>query len=295
MRYSSTQGTSKNFDSVVHLFLQFCDQFGFQPLGPSQECITFFITYLSTKLLSSASVSNYISIVRKFLRTHGSSDSVTFSFHSKQLLKASRVYMRRVPEKSPPLSLSKLSALLRICSQHYPKKLNWFKVSLLFAFFGFFRLSNLAPPSSALFDPSKHFCRHDVSIYSNRLKIFVKWSKSDQEMAHTWTSTLFSLKNTQLCPVQSFLDHLLMFPTVHQNQHYLVKNRFLQSSTPVTQYDLSSCFRDCCNLLGLPSNYTWHSVRRGAVHAAVASGASKEQIKIWGVWRSDAVLAYYPV
>ena len=43
-----------------------------------------------------------------------------------------------------------------------------------------------------------------------------------------------------------------------------------------------------------PARFTLHALRRGAVHACVAGGASLEQVKELGHWASDAVKAYLP-
>jgi hypothetical protein len=248
---------------------------------------------MSLKYVSSGTVANYFSIIRKFLRNNGVSDSITFSYHSKQMLRATKVFMRRIPIQAPPLSVSLVRSFINISHKLWPLKAQWFTLALKFAFFGFFRLSNLAPLSVATFDPTRDICRQDIFVFADHLQILIKWSKTDQDMSHTWISRLYKVSDKFLCPVSAYLAHCADSPTTLQNQHFIVKKQG-KASVPVTQFDLTTCFSECTTALGLPKNYTWHSVRRGAVHAAAHSGASKEQVKNWGGWRSDAVLTYYP-
>ena len=55
-----------------------------------------------------------------------------------------------------------------------------FKAIYLFAFFGFFRISNLAPSSKRDFKITKHLCRGDVLFHGKFLIVIVKWSKTLQ-------------------------------------------------------------------------------------------------------------------
>jgi hypothetical protein len=293
LSYFSTAGTERNYRSVVSLFVDFCQNYGFNPLDPTQQCLTLFITFMSHRFISSGTVLNYFSLVRKFLRNNGVSDHITFSFHTKQMLRASRVFMRRLPSKAPPLHISHVRSIIELATRMWPRSHSWFVVAITFSFFGFFRLSSLAPLSVSSFDPLRDICRQDIFSSPGRLQILIKWSKTDQDMRHSWISKLFQIPNDRACPVSAFLAHCADFPTVRNNQPFLLK-KMGNASVPVVQLDLSKRLSDCITVLGLDKGYTWHSLRRGAVHAAVHSGATKEQIMSWGGWRSDAVLTYFP-
>ena len=53
-----------------------------------------------------------------------------------------------------------------------------FRTIYLFAFFGFFRISNIAPSSKFLFNIKTHLCRGDVIVHQEFFIILVKWSKT---------------------------------------------------------------------------------------------------------------------
>ena len=64
-------------------------------------------------------------------------------------------------------------------------------ISLL-GFFGFLRLSNLAPHSLASFDHTRHLTGEDVFFTKKFLKVIIKWSKTmqtrDRVQCLTWSS-----------------------------------------------------------------------------------------------------------
>ena len=78
-----------------------------------------------------------------------------------------------------------------------------FKAIFLTAFFGFFRLSNLAPHSSNEFDPSKHFTGGDVFFEKLQVKMLLKWSKTLQLNDQVKVITLPRLKGRSICPYEA--------------------------------------------------------------------------------------------
>ena len=76
------------------------------------------------------------------------------------------------------IDLSMLQRILQSCDQlNFPEV---FRAIFLTGFFGFFRLSNLAPHSILTFDPSRHLTGHDLFFTRKLVKILIKWSKTIQ-------------------------------------------------------------------------------------------------------------------
>ena len=69
------------------------------------------------------------------------------------------------------------------------------KAIVLVGFFGFLRLSNLAPHSKTSFDPSRH-----LFFTQDYVKILLKWSKTLQTRDKVHVITLPKLKDTSICP-----------------------------------------------------------------------------------------------
>ena len=76
-----------------------------------------------------------------------------------------------------------------------------YKPVFLLAFFAFFRLSNLVPPSISSFSPLVHLCRGDFIPQSSFATIVVKWSKILQKQSQFATVQVPSLGSSPLCPV----------------------------------------------------------------------------------------------
>ena len=102
-----------------------------------------------------------------------------------------------------------------------------YRAIVLTAFFGFLRISNMAPHISSKFDPCVHFLRQD-HIFDTLpgAHLLIKWTKTLQHhKAHHWIQ-LLSLANQFLGPVRalrSLLTSLSLPPTalLFANNFYL--------------------------------------------------------------------------
>ena len=86
-----------------------------------------------------------------------------------------------------------------------------FKACYLLAFFGFFRLSNLAPHSAHEFSLLKHLTRGDVFFHEKFLVILLKWSKTMQNNDQARLIKLPILNNA-LCPARALRGCLTEIP-----------------------------------------------------------------------------------
>ena len=83
-----------------------------------------------------------------------------------------------------------------------------YKAVFLTAFFGFLRLSNLAPHSHLSFDPSRHVTGGDVIF----VKIILKWSKTNQNRNTAHVLSLPKIKGSNLCPHKALSATSTPFP-----------------------------------------------------------------------------------
>ena len=75
-----------------------------------------------------------------------------------------------------------------------------FKALYLFAFFGFFRISNLAATSSSTFDINKQLCVGDVILAQAYAIVVLKWTKTLQKSRQGSYVMLPILSNGMVCP-----------------------------------------------------------------------------------------------
>ena len=74
------------------------------------------------------------------------------------------------------------------------------KAIFLTAFFGFFRMPNLAPHSISEFDTSRHFTGGDIFFQKKFVKLLGKWSKTLQSRDQVRVITLPRWSDKVLCP-----------------------------------------------------------------------------------------------
>ena len=78
-----------------------------------------------------------------------------------------------------------------------------FRAIFLTAFYGFLRMSNLAPHSIKTFDQSKHFLRQDLFFDSPGAHLLLKWTKTLQDHRAHHIIQLPAIDNYFLCPVRA--------------------------------------------------------------------------------------------
>jgi hypothetical protein len=253
--------------------------------------LCYYITYLSQQFASSSSVRNYVSGVSFFHKCLGKTFTALQQFPVVCLLRAIQVTMRRKPNQKWPITpslLTKLVALTNTLGAVGPP----LKVALLFAFFGMFRVSNIAPVSPFTLDKSRDMCRGDVVFKPPGLVVALKWSKTLQTLGATPLVPLPSMPGHPLDPRQAFLDLLRQAPTVSRDQPLLMFVRQGVSNV-MTSPLLNKLLSDLIQRLGLDhNNYSFHSLRRGGATAAFHGGVKISEVKRHGVWASDSFWQY---
>ena len=167
-----------------------------------------------------------------------------------------------------------------------------FWAASLVAFFGFFRKSNLFPPSVKAFDSNKHLCRSDFSLHPWGIMIRIKWSKTIQFGERILQTPIPRLKGHPLCPVSAIVNAFSMSRSAPiDGPAFVIKKGGNFSTYAPTSFVKQ--LRGLLDLCGLPSkDYSGHSFRRGSASWAIQNGIPGEIIKILGDWKSDAYLAY---
>ena len=131
-----------------------------------------------------------------------------------------------------------------------------------------------------------HMTRESVQFTTEGVLLHLPKSKTDQfRQGHT-IPLAFSGDST--CPVKALQMLLTAYPKPKSeplfsrtlgpfNKRWLADN--LSTALLHAGYD--------------PTTYSGHSFRRGAANSAVAAGISRENVKILGRWKSDAVNRYF--
>ena len=187
------------------------------------------------------------------------------------------------------MSLQVLSNLVKECNFIFAGKV--FKAIFLMAFFGFLRISNVAPHAVGAFDPSRHLTPQDISFEPDCMKVVIKWSKTIRTRDRTHVLTLPRLRGSPLCPVRALRKAMAMYsPSENQPlfQIYGAGN---------WRVIIDSRIRKVLSKLNVklgfdPHHFSFHTFRRSGASLAYNSHIPIQKIKHHGSWTSDCVWKY---
>ena len=123
-------------------------------------------------------LANHISACKAKFTMHGLHFQLWDHPNVKYILKSVKINRAIVVAKKHIIDLAMLNYIVNHCDTVYLGSV--FKAVFLLAFFGFLRLSNIAPHSLTSFDSSRHLCAGDLIFTKKFLKVILKWSKTIQ-------------------------------------------------------------------------------------------------------------------
>ena len=165
-----------------------------------------------------------------------------------------------------------------------------FRAIFLVSVYGFLRMSNVAPHSSAKFDPSIHFLRKDLMFGPPGAHLIMKWSKTLQSSKSYHIVQLPSILNRFLCPVKA-LRALLESKPLPPNSPL-----FANIHPPHAQV-IDAVVRDALKTVlrhrGFsPVTFPFHTFYRSGATFAFDYNVQLQNITSHGNWRSSAVWSY---
>ena len=256
------------------------------PVPPS--CLALFISYLCAKGLAPATINSYMSAIAYIHKLKGMVDP-TKSFLIEKLLVA--VGRRgksdtRLP-LSRPLIYELVEALKHTNQSAYQRGL--YKAMFLVAFYGFFRVGELAHKQSkeahrVLQFEQITFMRRDNEIYS--LQIVITHFKHNP--SHRPFTVIIDREPTERhCPIQALIEYIKLRGNSKGPLFCYANNE----SISVSQFNAQ--LRRALSFCGLDSSrYKSHSFRIGAACYAAEKGFSDAKIRALGRWSSDAFKVY---
>ena len=164
------------------------------PVIPSVHIVLAFLEYLYMNSISYKVITSYVSLLKK----------AAHKYH---------INTRFTPTVRGIFDITTLSLISQTCESLEDAAL--FRAVFLLAFFGFLRMSNIAPHSRYKFDRNKHFLRQDIIFAPPGAHILLKWTKTLQESTAHHFVQLPALSNPILCPVlaiKKLMAFLSIFP-----------------------------------------------------------------------------------
>jgi len=254
---------------------------------PPISHITTFIAYLSLNNKAYRTINCYVSAINFHCKILYQYD-FSYNFVIQKMFEGLR--RNKIPKDtrlpiSEDLLINIVNKLNLICYSLYETKL--FSAAFSLAFHGFFRVGEIVLTKS---------CQAHQTISLDHLKfsnqgevnfiiITIPFSKNDQR--GLGATVRIQETKTSICPVKLLKEFLGLRPSIKGKLfcHF--------SGKPVTRYHFSSVLSKVINLLGVQKGrFRSHSFRIGAASHMFEKGASEEEIKRLGRWKSNAYKSY---
>ena len=294
-RLAFAPGTWANKVSHLKLFLLFAAHFSL-PSFPTTLCtLRLFMEFLACSFSSPKAVADAVASVRFHHQRLGLPLHVFDHLQVKLALRSLKFTMRTLPKQAAPFPAPLLHHVLRAAaSWDRGQRLS---VRSFFAFFSFARLGSLLPPDDRCFDPSRYPVLADLGVGSGRAQLRIKFSKTRQH-ADGGFSVPFLPSESLPCPVSAARRLLHRAALVAAPSGAPLFARFAGSDAPLlsmSQHKARSFLRTTLLVLGRsPSEFSFHSFRRGGCTHAFAGGALESDLALHGDWKSEAIRGYYP-
>ena len=273
---------------LFRCFLGFCICSAMELVAVDLSCILAYLEFLAKNSVSADMVANHVSALKAMFTLYGLKHTLLDDQKVKYFVRSMRLTRPLHTVKRNIMSLQVLKDLVSQCDTIYSGQV--FKAIFLIAFFGFLRISNLAPHAGGAFDPTRHLTIQDIAFFDTHMTLCIKWSKTLQTRDRVHILTLPRLKSI-LCPVRALKKAISVYkPTGNQPLFQIHSRRGWQVV-------LDSRIRKVLTKLNIkigysPHHFTFHTFRRSGATLAYNSHMPIQKIKYHGSWTSDCVWRY---
>ena len=281
--------TRQAYKRMFEVFLAFCIHMRVVIHSIDVKILLSFLECLVSNNCTYSMLCNYVSAIKASFVLYDLPHDLLDHPRLKLFLKSVRINrpLTLVPQNI--IDLDMLEKISLACDELKFSKV--FRAIFLTGFFGFLRLSNLAPHSLATFDHTRHLTGHDLFFSHELVKIMVKWTKTMQSRDTVQVICLPRLKNSVICPFRALKALYKLYPMSPTTSVFQIHNK--SSWQPLTDTKVRKCLKAINVSLGLnPHFFTFHSFRRSGATFAYNSHVPIQQIKRHGTWSSECVWRY---
>ena len=284
-RHSLQPHTRKQYERQFRLYLAFVISRGLTVLD-EVTTVLLFLEFLATNGLSSRVIVNYVSALKFAFDSYGWSTMVFESPVIRWMLRGIKFSISKQPSPKGVFSFHQICHISYLCDS-FDNPFTY-RLAFLLGFYGFLRISNVAPPFTKSFSVHKHFQRQDVVLAPPGVHLNLKWAKNIQAPERTHTIKLPAVQDPLLCPTQS-VTTLLTLVSLPPSAPLLV----FKDGSLLTQSLLRKRLATILKLMDLPLlGFGFHTFCRSGATLAFDSNIPLHNIKNHGVWNSDAVWSY---
>ena len=272
------------------LYIRFCLTHGLDYFNPSVFTISLFAQYLANFFKAPATWRNYISGAKTWLQAQGGESAAFTSAAFQAVVRGATRSSNHVPHQAPPISPGDVKIICDYLDDQ-GKSGVVIRSAILLSYFTFLRQSNVLTTSAEPWGGAHTLSRSDVVLGREGAYVTVRSSKTTSRQEPPRILFIPKMSSSRYCLLQAYALNVLTVPAPSHAAAFT-----LPCSVPLTAQATLGAVRSAMRAAGHnnPGGLTLHGLRRGAALASVATGATLEDIRATGLWRSDAVYNYVP-
>ena len=274
---------------LFRLFVAFCICAKFDVIHVTLQCVLAYLEFLARNNVSPNMVANHVSALKSKFIMYDLNYHLLEHPKIRYFVRSMKINRPLIPVVRNIMSIETLTRLVLECDGIYGGKV--FKAIFLMGFFGFLRISNLAPHAVRAFDPSSNLTIEDISITKTNMTVVIKWSKTLQTRDKVHLLTLPRLPKSPLCPVKALKRAVQVYKP--QGLDPLFQIYTLNGWQVVTDSRIRKVLSRLNVKMGFsPNHFTFHTFRRSGATLAYNAHVPIQKIKHHGSWTSDCVWRY---
>ena len=280
----STNRTHKTHFRTFLSFLLFYDL----PISLDLHNIIVFLEFLTTNHISHKVVRNYLSSIASLSSFYNLDPSHLSHPAVLRFVRSISINSHFRPTPRGIFDVRTMYDISKACDSLPDPPL--FRAIFLIAFYGFLRMSNIAPHSASQFSPSIHFLRQDVLFAPPGAHLLLKWTKTLQDGKSSHMIQIPYVENWFLCPIRA-LKALLnsrplplgfpLFATIYPPHSQVIDTH------------IRDALRSVLAILNISTvGHGFHTFRRSGATLAFDHNIPLQNIMAHGLWRSSSVWTY---
>ena len=192
-----------------------------------------------------------------------------------------------VKSKRPTITIDILAKMVARAGAFQKPEAALLRAVLTMGFYGCLRVSEYLRSK----DSGKMLRLEDVSFDEERHQMILHLRKSKTNQRGPPQKVVIAATGDATCPVQAMLAYLAVRPTSAPTDPLFFS---MVAGRPLTSSAFNRSLKVIAKMLGLADHnrYSSHALRSGSATSAVMGGASHDEVKALGRWRSDAVEGY---
>ena len=249
-----------------------------------------YLEFLVDNRTTAHMVSNHVSAIRAMFVLYDIPYQLWDHPKIKYFIKSIKMARPLALPKKNIIDLNTLKSIIAVIS-NWPNSVVY-KAVFLTAFFGFFRLSNIAPHAISEFDITRHFTGGDIFFQKDEVQLLLKWSKTMQYRNDYKLVSLPKLGKSTVCPYRALRNLMHLYAPDHQAPLFQIKT-VAGGWQVLTDSRIRKTLANVNQKLRLPKNYyTFHAFRRSGATLAYEMDVPIKEIKDHGTWASDCAWTY---